>query len=205
MKKITLALLVLLVAIAGVSAEEVDADRATPPQIKARTQLSPFYPATATLFGTEATVVLRADIGADGRISDLSVIDCDRPELGFEQSALDAVRHWRFKPARSGGQAVGTTTTVTLRIAPPAGGGFGESRSVARIAASEQFGFVRSAQPKDPGQPQPSGGPHLEKIRKVERPTCSRGDVTCSTDRRELNRTRRLIRLPSSSGSSGGK
>ncbi len=65
----------------------------------------PAYPLAARRRGLEGRVVVRAEVLANGR--------CNRIELkstsGFlplDQAALDAVKKWRFVPARSGSQSV---------------------------------------------------------------------------------------------------
>jgi protein TonB len=65
----------------------------------------PAYPLAARRRGIEGTVLVRAEVSAGG--------DCLRTELRktsghdmLDQAALEAVRKWRFAPARRGSQAV---------------------------------------------------------------------------------------------------
>lgn len=73
----------------------------------------PEYPATARRRGQEGRVVVRAEVLADGR--------CARVELKqgsghaqLDQAALEAVRKWRFIPARQGDVAVSAWVDVPI-------------------------------------------------------------------------------------------
>jgi TonB family protein len=50
--------------------------------------VAPGYP------GVDGTVRLLATIGSDGSVTDVSVVNAERPEL--VSSAVDAVRQWEF-------------------------------------------------------------------------------------------------------------
>ena len=50
----------------------------------------------------EGTVRLRVLVGEDGRPQDAS-IGTSSGDAGLDQAALDAVRHWRFEPAKRDG------------------------------------------------------------------------------------------------------
>lgn len=65
----------------------------------------PAYPLSARRRGIEGTTLVRAEIAADG--------ECLRAELkkssgaeALDQAALEAVKKWRFVPAKRGAQAV---------------------------------------------------------------------------------------------------
>jgi TonB family protein len=49
---------------------------------------------------------VQAVIGADGLVSDVVVLSCSRPGIGFEEQAAAAVRQWRYKPATRNGRPV---------------------------------------------------------------------------------------------------
>lgn len=69
------------------------------------------YPEAARKAGAQGLVVLDAVIAADGTVKDL------RPLAGNEilvQSALDAVKSWRYTPYRVEGRAVEIETTVSV-------------------------------------------------------------------------------------------
>jgi TonB family protein len=67
-------------------------------------RVDPDYPLQAKALKIEGVVVVRIRIDKDGRVEKAEVISGD-PHLS--QAALDAVRHWRYKPATTGGIAVG--------------------------------------------------------------------------------------------------
>ncbi len=68
-------------------------------------QVRPSYPATPRRLGIQGTTLLRVHVLADGRIGDVLVEkSAGHPEL--DDAAADAVRRWRFDPARRGSDAV---------------------------------------------------------------------------------------------------
>lgn len=75
---------------------------------------SPAYPAASRRRGQEGRVLVRAEVLADGRCSRVELKQGSGHEL-LDQAALEAVRKWRFVPARQGEQAV--TAWVDVPIA----------------------------------------------------------------------------------------
>jgi TonB family protein len=71
----------------------------------------PVYPALAAATQIEGGVILDFVIAADGTTKDVSVL-AGHPLL--VQSAIDAVRSWRFKPTAPGDPEVETITTVNF-------------------------------------------------------------------------------------------
>jgi len=68
-------------------------------------QVRPSYPAAPRRLGIQGTTMLRVQVLADGRIGDVLVEEsAGHPEL--DAAATDAVRRWRFDPARRGMEAV---------------------------------------------------------------------------------------------------
>jgi protein TonB len=68
-------------------------------------QVRPTYPAAPRRLGIQGTTLLRVHVLADGRIGDVLVEkSAGHPEL--DEAAADAVRRWRFEPARRGAEAV---------------------------------------------------------------------------------------------------
>jgi TonB family protein len=74
------------------------------PQLLKKVQ--PLYPPLMRSAGTPGTVVLDAVIHRDGTIGDISVLQASNPS--FAQSAIEAVRQWRYAPL--GFEAVLTVT-----------------------------------------------------------------------------------------------
>ena len=68
-------------------------------------QVRPSYPAAPRRLGIQGTTMLRVHVLADGRSGDVRVQEsAGHPEL--DDAAVDAVRRWRFEPARRGAEAI---------------------------------------------------------------------------------------------------
>ena len=68
-------------------------------------QVRPAYPPAPRRLGIQGTTMLRVHVLADGRIGDVLVErSAGHPDL--DHAAMDAVRRWRFDPARRGLEAV---------------------------------------------------------------------------------------------------
>jgi TonB family protein len=76
-----------------------------------RTKVMPEYPPSAKKARIQGTVVLSAVVGDDGNIKNLRVIS-GPSEL--QQSSLDAVRQWTYKPYLLNGDPVEVKTTVNV-------------------------------------------------------------------------------------------
>ena len=74
-------------------------------------QVRPTYPAAARALSASGSVTLEVWIREDGTVEFARVVTCSRPGLGFEESALLAVREWLYdaSPAGTGSR------TVTVR------------------------------------------------------------------------------------------
>ena len=67
--------------------------------------MQPRYPESARRRGIEGTVLLRMRITEQGRVEDVRV-ERSAGHAELDQSAIDAVRRWRFEPARRNGVPV---------------------------------------------------------------------------------------------------
>lgn len=67
--------------------------------------IPPVYPPSARERGLEGRVVIRLVVGVDGVPSEVGVTQSSGVE-SFDAAAVDAVRQWRFEPARRAGVAV---------------------------------------------------------------------------------------------------
>jgi protein TonB len=74
-------------------------------------QTRPIYPPLARQARIQGNVVLHAIIDKDGKVAQLEVVS-GHPLL--VQSALDAVREWRYKPTLLNGDPVEVDTTITV-------------------------------------------------------------------------------------------
>ena len=75
----------------------------------------PVYPSLARKMGHEGVVLLAAEILSDGRVGQLVV----KKSSGFptlDQSALDAVKRWKFIPAKWMGKAVSAWVDVPVKF-----------------------------------------------------------------------------------------
>ena len=71
-------------------------DRTIPEQPTSQT--TPLYPRIALEAEREGHVRLSITILADGSVTDVEIVSAKPPGL-FEQSAIDAVSRWRYKPS----------------------------------------------------------------------------------------------------------
>ena len=76
----------------------------------------PQYPAMAREHSVEGWVEVQFVVRKDGTLGDVSVVGAE-PVGVFEESALDAVRRWRYQPVMRDGQAVEQRARIRLRFA----------------------------------------------------------------------------------------
>ena len=74
-------------------------------------RVEPVYPTLARQIGRAGRVELRAIIATDGTIQSLQVVSGDPL---FYQSAMDAVRQWRYRPTVLNGDPVEIDTFITV-------------------------------------------------------------------------------------------
>jgi periplasmic protein TonB len=74
-------------------------------------QVQPIYPPIAKAARIQGTVVLAATIGKNGTIQDLKVVS--GPAM-LQESALEAVRRWRYRPTVLDGVPVDVDTTISV-------------------------------------------------------------------------------------------
>lgn len=75
----------------------------------------PYYPVEALRSGLEGRVVLRVQINTSGRADKIEV-ETSSGFVSFDQSAIDAVRDWRFAPAKRQGLAVLHEVLIPVRF-----------------------------------------------------------------------------------------
>ena len=83
------------------------------PQVLRRVE--PIYPNPAMLAHKEGAVIVEAEIDTQGQVRSARVVS---PRLGFglEESALTAVKAWRFEPARLGDRAIAVYFRLTVQF-----------------------------------------------------------------------------------------
>jgi protein TonB len=74
-------------------------------------RVDPLYPALAKQIRREGRVELHAIIATDGTVQSLEVLSGDPL---FIQSALAAVREWRYRPTILDGQPIEVDTHITV-------------------------------------------------------------------------------------------
>jgi protein TonB len=75
------------------------------------TRVEPRYPPLGVQMRQSGTVILHAVISREGNIRALEVVSGSG---FFIQSALDAVRQWRYRPTLLNGEPVEVETTITV-------------------------------------------------------------------------------------------
>ena len=75
-------------------------------------KVDPIYPRSAKAAGVQGTVNIEAVILKDGTPSELTVLSSPSDDLS--QSALDAVRQWRYRPTLLNGEPVEVITDIGI-------------------------------------------------------------------------------------------
>jgi TonB family protein len=73
---------------------------------------APVYPESDKAAGVQGTVEIEAVISKDGVPQEIRVLSS--PNDDFSQSALDAVRQWRYRPTLLNGNPVDIVTSITI-------------------------------------------------------------------------------------------
>lgn len=84
----------------------------TEPQVL--TRVMPRYPPSARAAGVEGTAVIRAVVRRNGRVGNVEVLR--DPGMGLGDAAAEAVRRWRFQPARLNGEPIEVQYNVTVNF-----------------------------------------------------------------------------------------
>ncbi|NJD69242.1 MAG: energy transducer TonB [candidate division NC10 bacterium] len=78
-------------------------------------QIRPRYPDSARREGIEGVSLLRFEIRADGTV-DKALIERSAGHRDLARAALEAVKKWRFEPARQGNRPVAVWVTLPVRF-----------------------------------------------------------------------------------------
>ena len=79
-------------------------------------QQKPVYPPKAKKEGIEGSVYIRALVSEDGSVREVDILQLSKKGYGFEEAALDAARHNKFKPAISDGKPVAVWITYKVEF-----------------------------------------------------------------------------------------
>ena len=63
----------------------------------------PVYPAQAVRFGKEGSVTVNALISETGAVTEARILKGLKDDMGMEKAAVDAVKKWKFQPAKKDG------------------------------------------------------------------------------------------------------
>ena len=101
-------------------AERVAATRPAPISRDARPMAGnaePKYPAAMLRAGVGGTVVVVAEVDAQGNPVEVRVVERSG-ERDLDRAAVNAVRQWRFEPAMRNGKAIATSVKVPVDFKP---------------------------------------------------------------------------------------
>jgi len=76
----------------------------------------PPYPRAARQRGLQGVVMVRVAVSADGLPTEVFIKESSGHPL-LDEAAVEAVRRWRFSPARSAGRAVAAAVEIPVRFA----------------------------------------------------------------------------------------
>lgn len=81
-------------------------------------RISPEYPSRAARLGQEGYVIMGFSIDKNGKPIDIKVVESEGGKA-FEESAMEALQKWRYRPALKGGKPVrfdGLKTQLTFKL-----------------------------------------------------------------------------------------
>lgn len=82
--------------------------------VKLVRMVKPVYPADAKEAGIEGAVRLHVNIGKDGKVEKVEVVE-GHPKLA--EASVEAVRQWVYEPVQMDGNAVEASADVTVNFA----------------------------------------------------------------------------------------
>lgn len=110
----TLACGFLLLVPTHAASQETGAERRAPVALEAY-QAKPQYPESARQNGVQGTSVLKALVLVDGSIGKVRVEEsAGHPDL--DRAATEAVKKWRFEPARRGSESIAVWVLLPVRF-----------------------------------------------------------------------------------------
>ncbi|HEY6880751.1 MAG TPA: TonB family protein, partial [Polyangiales bacterium] len=133
----------------------------------------PIYPEPHLAHGEHPTVVLKITVLADGAVADVSVEHTAGDD--FDRAAIEAVRRWRFEPARRGARAIASRIGVAVHFELPE-------------LATVEVGAVTAAEPMTPHRHDEGPADEVEAVAtiKAEARTEARGNNDYRLDRKLL-------------------
>jgi TonB family protein len=102
----------------GLSDRDIDAEVSVQvdqdPRILRKTK--PKYPEAARRAQKEGLVKLEFTVGVDGKATDITVVEEKPKGFGFGAEAIEAVKRWRFTPAKRGTESVPQRVKIPIRF-----------------------------------------------------------------------------------------
>jgi len=78
-------------------------------------RIDPIYPYWARIRGIEGKVLVQIVVDQHGQVKDIKIIKAKPPHV-FENSVINAVKKWRFKPATYHGKAVSVRLVIPFKF-----------------------------------------------------------------------------------------
>ena len=102
----------------GLSDRDIDAEVSVQvdqdPRVLRKTK--PKYPEAARRAQKEGLVKLEFTVGVDGKATDITVVEEKPKGFGFGAEAIEAVKRWRFTPAKRGTKSVPQRVKIPIRF-----------------------------------------------------------------------------------------
>ena len=86
------------------------------PQLIQSSRILPAYPDIARRARVQGSVVLLIVVRPDGSVGAIEVVRSPDPRLGFDLTAIEAIKQWRYEPARLGVLPVAVQLTVMVEF-----------------------------------------------------------------------------------------
>ncbi len=86
------------------------------PQLIQSSRILPAYPDIARRARVQGSVVLLIVVRPDGSVGAIEVVRSPDPRLGFDLTAIEAIKQWRYEPARLGAVPVAVQLTVMVEF-----------------------------------------------------------------------------------------
>jgi periplasmic protein TonB len=87
-----------------------------PPSLIPGTRALPGYPDLARRAGLQGTVILLIVVEADGTVGEIEVVKSPDQRWGFDLASINAVKRWRYRPARMNDRPVAAYIQVMVEF-----------------------------------------------------------------------------------------
>lgn len=76
--------------------------------------VAPDYPAAMKNQGVSGLVMVKCTVDDQGNVAETAVVKSSNE--AFDKNAIDAVKKWKFKPARQDGNAISVQVTIPIKF-----------------------------------------------------------------------------------------